>query len=103
MYMVHAFQALSLRPKLLESLFPHYDVEKGIYIVRVFKNGVYNVCEIDDYVPCRGDGHPLTAHSEFFHSCNPHKEFYELRTSAKQSVVWPCVLEKAYAKMHCCG
>jgi len=89
-YLVEALTAISLRPKLVRQLFFCWDVQKSIYILRLFKHGTWMRVEVDDYVPCGlpnldgSDGNvPIPCRSEFF----PH-------------VLWPTLVEKAYAKVH---
>jgi len=88
-YFVEALQAVSLRPQLVRQLFYCWDVAKCIYIVRLYKHGTWMRVEVDDYVPVAApsddgsDGSaPICCRSEFF----PH-------------VLWPSLVEKAYAKM----
>mmetsp|Transcript_59165 Transcript_59165/g.152179 ORF Transcript_59165/g.152179 Transcript_59165/m.152179 type:complete len:789 (-) Transcript_59165:48-2414(-) len=80
-YMVEALNAISLRPKLVRQLFHCWDVERSIYILSLFKNGTWLRVEIDDYVPASRDNHPYCCRSEYF-----------------PEVLWPCLVEKAYAK-----
>ncbi|CAJ1405065.1 unnamed protein product [Effrenium voratum] len=81
MYLVEALNAISLRPKLAKQLFLCYDQQRAVYILRLFKNGIWLKVEVDDYVPVV-DGDPLCCRSEKF----PH-------------VLWPSLVEKAYAKV----
>lgn len=89
-YLAEALQAISLRPRLARQLFHCWDVQRSVYIAKFFKHGTWLRVEVDDYVPVGApskdgrDGHvPLCCRSEFF----PH-------------VLWPCLVEKAYAKAH---
>lgn len=89
MYLVAALNALSCRPRLARQLFLAWDVERSIYIVKLFKNGTWVRVEIDDYMPAPIEGcspdieaFPFCCRSEFF----PH-------------VLWPSLVEKAYAKL----
>eukprot|EP00930_Biecheleria_cincta_P033696 TRINITY_DN23344_c0_g1_i1.p1 TRINITY_DN23344_c0_g1~~TRINITY_DN23344_c0_g1_i1.p1 ORF type:complete len:1255 (-),score=151.43 TRINITY_DN23344_c0_g1_i1:69-3833(-) len=87
-YLVEALNAISLRPALARQLFYGYDVMRSIYIVRLFKNGVWMHVEIDDFVPTatpdgeRNPDAPFCCRSEYF----PY-------------VLWPSLVEKAYAKV----
>ncbi|CAL1173647.1 unnamed protein product [Cladocopium goreaui] len=81
MYLVEALNAVSLRPKLARQLFLCFDQERAVYILSLFKNGIWMKVEVDDYVPVVG-GEPLCCRSEKF----PH-------------VLWPSLVEKAYAKV----
>lgn len=84
-YLVEALNAISLRPKLARRLFLAWSVEFSVYAVRLFKNGTWLCVEVDDWVPVpaaeeAGD-RPFCCHSEHF-----------------PDVLWPSVVEKAYAK-----
>lgn len=87
-YLVEALNAISLRPALARQLFYGYDVKRSIYVLRLFKNGVWMQVEIDDYVPTacpdgqRNPDAPFCCRSEYF----PY-------------VLWPSLVEKAYAKV----
>lgn len=88
-YFVEALNAVSLRPRLVRHLFHGYDNSKAIYIVRLYKHGMWHRMELDDYVPVSPppDAHhknhgPICCTSEHF----PH-------------VLWPSLAEKAYAKL----
>jgi len=86
-YFVEAMNALTLRPRLVKHLFYCYDIAKSIYIMRLFKHGTWYRIELDDYVPIgypvADDGRPICCRSEHF----PY-------------VIWPSLVEKAYAKLH---
>lgn len=82
-YFVEALQAISLRPKLAKQLFFHFDVQKAIYVVRLYKNGQWARVEIDDFIPSDYMGNPIACQSEYF-----------------PNVLWPTLVEKAYAKVH---
>mmetsp|Transcript_33416 Transcript_33416/g.76343 ORF Transcript_33416/g.76343 Transcript_33416/m.76343 type:complete len:860 (-) Transcript_33416:80-2659(-) len=89
-YIVEAMQAISMRPKLARSLFYCWDTQLSIFIVRLFMNGVCMRVELDDFVPVGsivraqvGERYPIGCRSENF----PH-------------VLWPTLVEKAYAKVH---
>eukprot|EP00397_Hematodinium_sp_SG-2012_P004662 GEMP01004674.1.p1 GENE.GEMP01004674.1~~GEMP01004674.1.p1 ORF type:complete len:670 (+),score=134.41 GEMP01004674.1:1399-3408(+) len=85
-YLVDALQVLSLRPRLLKSIFMHVDVGRSVFSVMMHKNGTWVKVEVDDFVPCRADGRPIPSISDHF-----------------PFVLWPTILEKAYAKLHVCG
>lgn len=90
-YLVEVLQAISLRPRLAKQLFYCYDRHRSVYVAKLFKHGTWNRIEIDDYVPVGapsqdengGGNQPICCRSEFF----PH-------------VLWPSLIEKAYAKLH---
>ncbi len=90
-YLVHALQALSLRPPLVHELFGqsvpgNSSIEAGVFVVTLYKNGQYIPTEIDDLFPCDANGHVLSCFSEDF----PY-------------ILWPSLVEKAFAKLHCAG
>lgn len=91
-YFVEALQAISMRPKLARQLFYCWDSRRSIYIARIFKHGTWTRVELDDFLPVgnpsrsvghRNDRVPICCRSEHF----PH-------------VLWPSLIEKAYAKVH---
>jgi hypothetical protein len=89
-YFVEALQAISLRPKLARQLFYCWDVRRSVYVARLHKHGTWMRVEVDDYVPMGTPGSkdtdgnlPICCRSEFY----PH-------------VLWPSLVEKAYAKLH---
>mmetsp|Transcript_32754 Transcript_32754/g.83133 ORF Transcript_32754/g.83133 Transcript_32754/m.83133 type:complete len:692 (-) Transcript_32754:130-2205(-) len=89
-YLVEALQAISLRPKLARQLFYCWNSRRSVYVARLFKHGTWMRVEIDDYVPIGApsrdgsDGNaPICCRSEHF----PY-------------VLWPSLIEKAYAKVH---
>ena len=57
---------------------------KGLYTLKLFKEGRWRYVHVDDTIPCDMAGQPL-----FSKSSNPN-------------AVWIMLLEKAYAKMHGC-
>jgi len=85
-YLVDALQALSLRARLLKSIFLHVDMSRCIFGLMLHKNGTWARVFVDDYVPCDAEGFPIQSVSD---------EFPE--------VLWPSIVEKAYAKLHVCG
>lgn len=89
-YLVEVLQAISLRPRLARQLFYCHSTRRSIYMARLFKHGTWMRIELDDYVPVGApsqdgsDGNaPICCRSEFF----PY-------------VLWPSLVEKAYAKLH---
>jgi len=89
-YFVEALQAISLRPKLVKQLFYAWQSRRSIYIARLFKHGTWMRVEVDDYVPVGRPGRndsdgnvPICCRSEHF-----------------PNVIWPSLVEKAYAKIH---
>ena len=57
---------------------------KGLYTVKIFKEGRWRYVHVDDTIPCDMSGQPL-----FSMSFNPN-------------AIWIMLLEKAYAKIHGC-
>jgi len=89
-YLTEAMQAVALRPKLARRLFYCWDVRRSVYIARIYKHGTWMRVELDDFVPVgatsrdAADGNvPICCRSEYF----PY-------------VLWPSLVEKAYAKVH---
>jgi len=89
-YFVEALNAITLRPKLVKQLFYGWQTRKSIYIARLFKHGTWMRVEVDDYVPVGRPGRddvdtnvPICCRSEYF-----------------PNVLWPSLIEKAYAKIH---
>jgi hypothetical protein len=89
-YFIEVLNAISLRPLLARRLFHAYDVERSVFVVRLFRNGTWVSVEVDDYVPtdtsdesaaAMDSGLPFCCRSEYF-----------------PSVLWPSLVEKAYAK-----
>lgn len=85
-YLVEALNAISLRPKLAAQLFHAWDVNRSVYVLRLFKNGIWVKVEVDDYIPASmsregEEDTPFCCRSEHF-----------------PSVLWPSLVEKAYAK-----
>eukprot|EP01130_Rhizamoeba_saxonica_P016287 TRINITY_DN7499_c0_g1_i1.p1 TRINITY_DN7499_c0_g1~~TRINITY_DN7499_c0_g1_i1.p1 ORF type:complete len:1144 (-),score=258.70 TRINITY_DN7499_c0_g1_i1:25-3456(-) len=68
----------------IQGLFVSSHAEQGFYQCRFFKDGVWIIVTIDDYIPCNRNGRPA------FASCRDTNEF------------WVPILEKAYAKLHGC-
>jgi len=87
-YFVEALNAITLRPKLARRLFHWWDVDLSVYILRIFRNGTWVRVEVDDYVPVPNavnlgdEGAPFPCRSEHF-----------------PRVLWPSLVEKAYAKV----
>jgi len=89
-YLVEALQAISLRPRLAQQLFYCWDERRAIYIARLFKHGTWVRVEVDDYVPL---GLPSLG--------SIHKQTPICCTSENfPFVLWPSIIEKAYAKLH---
>eukprot|EP00929_Paragymnodinium_shiwhaense_P006976 TRINITY_DN110929_c0_g1_i1.p1 TRINITY_DN110929_c0_g1~~TRINITY_DN110929_c0_g1_i1.p1 ORF type:complete len:753 (-),score=136.07 TRINITY_DN110929_c0_g1_i1:109-2367(-) len=89
-YFVEALQAISLRPRLCKQLFYCWDTRRSVYIARIFKSGTWMRVEVDDFVPVgsppKGD---LVANAPI--CC---------RSDSFPFVMWPSLVEKAYAKVH---
>lgn len=73
--------ALAENPKLILRLFNTKEVnEKGIYSINICKGGVFQEVIIDDFIPCH---------------------FNKLKFARyKSGVLWPILLEKAFAKVY---
>jgi hypothetical protein len=89
-YFVEALQAIAMRPKLCRQLFYCWNMRRSVYIARLYINGTWQRVEVDDYVPVgppseeqRSANAPICCRSENF----PY-------------VLWPSLIEKAYAKAH---
>lgn len=90
-YLVEAMNAVTLRPKLVKHLFYKkcYDVDRAIYIARLYKFGSWQRIELDDYVPV---GDPPETSNENVPICCRSEHF--------PMVLWPSLIEKAYAKLY---
>mmetsp|Transcript_100851 Transcript_100851/g.217743 ORF Transcript_100851/g.217743 Transcript_100851/m.217743 type:complete len:787 (-) Transcript_100851:23-2383(-) len=80
-YLVEALNAISLRPKLVQQLFHRWDKDRSIFILSLFKNGTWLRVEVDDFFPASKGQDPYCCRSEYF-----------------PNVIWPSLVEKAYAK-----
>jgi len=80
-WFLSAIACLSARDKLVDKLFTYHDAAKGLYVVRFYKNGVYQDVTIDDYFPVK------------YSQC-------AFASSGKKTEAWVQALEKAYAKLH---
>jgi len=80
-WFLSAIACLSAREDKVKALFTYSDPAKGLYIVRFYKNGVFQDVTIDDFFPTK------------YHQC-------AFASSGKRGEVWVQVLEKAYAKLH---
>lgn len=81
-WFLSALSSLAERPGLVRRLFvtqEHND--KGVYKIKIFKNGEIVTVTIDDYIPCRYNGGPMFS-----------------RGTANE--LWVMLIEKAYAKLH---
>lgn len=69
---------------MLDKIFKVNKINKaGIYCVSLFVDGVETEIVLDDYLPCHPEsGLPLFA------------------SSLIEGELWPCLLEKAWAKLH---
>jgi len=89
-HFIEALQAVSLRPALAKQLFYCWDLRRSVFILRLYKHGTWMRMEVDDYVPVGPPGQnsksanvPICCRSDSF----PY-------------VLWPSLVEKAYAKLH---
>lgn len=77
-----ALACLAERPALVERLFVTKQVnDKGIYRVKLCKNGEWVTVTVDDFFPCYPKGGPVFSR-------------------AHGNELWVLLLEKAYAKLH---
>lgn len=77
-----ALACLAERPALVERLFITKEINnRGVYRVKICKNGEWVTVTIDDYFPCFPEGGPMFSRAH----CNE---------------LWVLLLEKAYAKLH---
>jgi len=80
-WFLSAIACLSAHGQLVEKLFTYTDAQKGLYVVRFYKNGVFQDVTVDDYFPSK--------YGQCAFASSGHKE-----------ETWVQVLEKAYAKLH---
>lgn len=82
-WFLSALAVMAAKPHLLQQLFVKTGQEKaGRYCVRLFKDGDWINVYVDDRIPCNRADQPIYCKSQ-----DPD-EF------------WPCLVEKAYAKVH---
>lgn len=83
-WFLSALSCLAERPALVKRLFitKEYNPE-GIYRLKLCKNGEWHEVTVDDYIPCYFNGGPMFSR-------------------ANGEELWVILLEKAYAKLHCC-
>eukprot|EP00931_Biecheleriopsis_adriatica_P056631 TRINITY_DN33564_c0_g1_i1.p1 TRINITY_DN33564_c0_g1~~TRINITY_DN33564_c0_g1_i1.p1 ORF type:complete len:1809 (+),score=334.40 TRINITY_DN33564_c0_g1_i1:35-5461(+) len=81
-WFLSAIACMCTRPDLLKKVFIYSDEDKGLYVVRFYKSGVYQDVVVDDFFPCKG------------------RATLAFAESGNQSEAWVQVLEKAYAKLH---
>eukprot|EP00927_Polykrikos_kofoidii_P035710 TRINITY_DN30255_c0_g1_i1.p1 TRINITY_DN30255_c0_g1~~TRINITY_DN30255_c0_g1_i1.p1 ORF type:complete len:887 (-),score=143.13 TRINITY_DN30255_c0_g1_i1:223-2883(-) len=86
-YLVEALNAISCRPALVKQLFHCWDVDRSVYVLQFHKNGTWMRVEIDDYMPAQTSTDPELEEAPF--ACR--SEFFPW-------VLWPSLVEKAYAK-----
>jgi hypothetical protein len=82
-YFIEAMQALAMRPNLVRKLFVRFDTQLGVYIIRLYKNGMWVSVIVDDYIPLDENDVPMCAVNDNF-----------------PTICWATILEKAYAKLH---
>eukprot|EP00826_Nyctotherus_ovalis_P027742 TRINITY_DN2170_c0_g5_i6.p1 TRINITY_DN2170_c0_g5~~TRINITY_DN2170_c0_g5_i6.p1 ORF type:complete len:732 (+),score=188.21 TRINITY_DN2170_c0_g5_i6:115-2310(+) len=81
-YFLSALSVLAERPALLKSLFVSIEPNKaGVYAVKMYKNGIEKILNIDNYFPCTSEGKLAFSHS-------------------KENELWVMLLEKAWARLH---
>jgi len=84
-YFLSALSVISQEPERLRQLFINDTPNAaGVYGVKFWKNGRWECVVVDDCFPCSlGDELPLYVHSH-----------------NSSTILWPLILEKAYAKYH---
>lgn len=81
-WFMSALASLAERPALVERLFITKELNpKGIYRIKLCKNGEWQTVTIDDFFPCYPEGGPIFSR-------------------AHGNELWVLLLEKAYAKLH---
>ena len=84
-WLTNAFAALTANPNVLDMLFVSSKYRsKGLYTVKLFKDGRWHYMHIDDRIPVDLSGRPI-----YLRGVNPNE-------------TWSMLLEKAYAKLHGC-
>lgn len=80
-YLISAMSALAKYPALITRLFNTKEVnEQGLYSINLCHGGVFQEVIIDDFVPCAGNKIKFARY--------------------KSGVLWPLLLEKAFAKLY---
>ncbi|CAE8596814.1 unnamed protein product [Polarella glacialis] len=80
-WFLSAVACIAGRKDLLKQLFSYTDEDKGLYVVRFYKNGKFQDVVVDDFFPTKYDRMAFAS-------------------SGKDNETWVQVLEKAYAKLH---
>ena len=80
-YLMSSFSALATDPRNIQKIFLKYDLEIGIYLLRLYKNGKPIFLILDDYIPCK----------KFI--------LYPIFAKPIQNKLWVLLLEKAWAKL----
>ena len=81
-WLLSALSSMAEMPEMIQRLFISKEYNpKGIYKIRLCKNGEWVVVTVDDYIPCFYKGGPIFS-----------------RASGDE--LWVLLLEKAYAKLH---
>jgi hypothetical protein len=84
-WLTNAIAAIATQPKLLETIFVSSKYRsKGLYTVKLFKDGMWHYMHIDDRIPVDISGEPIYAKGQ------------------NRNETWIMLLEKAYAKLHGC-
>merc|ERR1719163_233288 len=73
---------LAARPELMKRVFVAHSEEHGVYAIRFYRAGAPKVMCVDSYIPCSKQNQPVFA------------------SSKNKGIMWPGLLEKAYAKFH---
>ncbi|TNV84052.1 hypothetical protein FGO68_gene9535 [Halteria grandinella] len=89
-YFLSTLQSLSQKhPTLIKEIFITKGIsETGVYKVYIFVNGERQIITVDDYVPCR------------FNNVEWVPAFASPTSGRPLNVIWPIILEKAWAKVH---
>ncbi len=81
-FLLGAMSVMAMRENLIKNIFLAYDVNAGVYALRIFRQGIPTVVIVDDRLPCCDDGSLAFGRG---------KDIGEL---------WIPIIEKAYAKSY---
>ena len=80
-YFVSVLSSMAASPERVRSMFDTQEFnEAGIYLLKLYINGILTPVIVDDFVPCR-DGRTAFA-------------------NRKDGILWVSLVEKAWAKLH---
>ena len=84
-WLLSCMAILASRPKQLRKLFVSDKyADRGLYVVKLFKQGAWQYVVVDDQIPCSAE-----TQSPIFAG------------SSEVNEIWVNILMKAYAKVHC--